>query len=354
MTLERTAVTLFLSYCIWASISVQAQQYVQISAEIELTGWRGDETDGEANAKTRTISVGCIAGTNEWRVEGDFIQGAESKWLFDGTNVYERVRSTSPTPTDVEERVTKSFGLAMVPFEVAKSNVTIRIWASGDGHPLGYAPVNLAWLAFCSGTYLKRDGRLVPLPVGDLHHTRDRFAYSDKTETFGDECGLPRTVELFTSKALYQASVYGFDQEYFFRDRYAESNKRIVSSLQEGVLTFHYAVSASTNFLGWNFPLRFEFFQNGRKYQQNGDSFCRGVGRVKSIRPSAKPEGLFVPSMQQTVVDWRFRDASKSVDAITYRSTNGFASPTNDPILQEKFAAKVQRMSLPPRQGRHE
>jgi len=89
--------------------------------------------------------------------------------------------------------------------------------------------------------------------------------------------------------------------------------------------------------------MKFEFFQNGRKHEQNGDWFCRGIGRVNSIGPSAKPESLFVPSMQQTIVDWRFRDATKSVDAITYTSTNAFAEPTNDPVLQGKFKKRVER-----------
>jgi len=320
-----------------------AAEFVEIAAEIELISHRVGETNDAASAKPRTISLVCITGTNEWRIDNDFVQGAEEKWLFDGTNVYNSLRISEPLSDETRDKIAKTSGLATVPAERAKPTLTIYIWGSRDGHPLGDLGVNIPWLAFCSGTYLRREGRLVPLPAGMLHNTRDRFAYTDKTESFPDAFGLPQIVELFTSRSLYQASEDDFDKESFFGDRYAESTKKTASTLQEGILTFHYAVAESTNFLGWNFPTKFEFFQNGRNYEQNGDWFYHGIGRVKSIRPSAKPEGLFVPSLQQTIVDWRFRDSTAKVDGIIYTSTNGFASPTNDPSLQSKFKAWVER-----------
>src|SRR5947209_642857 len=47
------------------------------------------------------------------------------------------------------------------------------------------------------------------------------------------------------------------------------------------------------------------------------DSECAGF-LIKSIRPSARPEHLFVPTMRQTIVDYRF------ANAIIYGSTNAF------------------------------
>jgi hypothetical protein len=44
----------------------------------------------------------------------------------------------------------------------------------------------------------------------------------------------------------------------------------------------------SDNTLGRNFPTKFEFFQTGRQYEQDGNWFCQGMGRVKSIRPTSK------------------------------------------------------------------
>jgi hypothetical protein len=59
--------------------------------------------------------------------------------------------------------------------------------------------------------------------------------------------------------------------------------------IQDGVLVFHYAVLESTNLLGLNFPLKFQFFQTGRQYEQDGNWFCQGVGRVNSVRASTNP-----------------------------------------------------------------
>jgi hypothetical protein len=140
---------------------------------------------------------------------------------------------------------------------------------------------------------LKSDDRLIPLPLGDLHHTRDRFAYTDKTTTFEDEFGLPRTIDRFVSKTLFLVSETAFDREAFFGDRYTEWTKKTAANLLEGAQMFHYAVTAATNFLGWTFPMEFECVQHGRKFEQNGDINWRVSGRVKSIRPSAKPKSLF-------------------------------------------------------------
>ena len=237
-----------------------------------------------------------------------------------------------------------SHPLGQAPFEVARSNLTINVWPSRDGNPLGDAGVNIPWLAFCSGHYLRREGQLVPLPLEPGRHTRDRFAYTDQTETFQDNFGLPRKVDLFLSRSLFMVSEIDFDKEAFRGDRSAEWIKKRAQNLEEGAHMFHFAVTESTNFLGWTFPTRFEFFQNARKFEPNGDWYWQGTGSVKSIRASAKPEGLFDTRMQQSIVDWRFRDPASSVNALTYTSTNAFLSPTNDPVLVEKLAKHVARV----------
>ncbi len=297
-----------------------AAQFVEIRAELEVIGYSLRDTNTQARTKPRTISSVCITGANKWRIEDDFVQGGEDKWFFDGTNVYNRLLNT------------------------------IYIWPSRDGLPLGGTAENMPWLAFCSGAYLKREGRIIPLPLeASLRHTRDRFGYTDKTTTFDDELGLPRTVDLFTSRSLYQASEDDFDREAFFGNRYTKWTKKTAASLREGVLTFHYAVTESTNFHGRNFPTEFEFFQNPRPYEQNGDWFFSGKGRVKSIRASTEPKGVFQPGMWQTIVDGRFRDAANQVYSIIYTTTNGFASPTNDPFLQEEFKASLKEVAEFPR-----
>jgi hypothetical protein len=323
----------------------RAPEFVEIVAEIEMMGWSGDPRDAPAKTNMITFSLACITGQRAWSIQNNLQGNAEEKWLFDGTNVYNSVRILKPMSDESRENFEARTRIAVVPFDRAQSNLTIRVWPSQDGHPLGDYGENLPWLAFCSGSYMKREGRLIPLPCSILRHTRDRFAYTDKTITFKDELGLPQSVSLFTSKSLLKASEDDFDRDYSFGDRYANFKSKIVSELQEGVLTFQYTVLETTNFLGRTFPTKFEFLQNGRTYEQNGNWFCRGTGRVKSIRPSAPPKSLFNPSLQQTMADWRFRDPAAKLNGITYTTTNSFLLPTNDPALQEKVQAQIERVA---------
>jgi hypothetical protein len=323
-------------FCLVFTIQNGAAQFVEISAAIDLISFRSGDTNAEATAKPGTISVICITGPGRWRIENDWSLNGVNKWFFDGTNVYKSLQIVKPQETSVR----KAGGLPSVPFDEARSNLTINIWPSPDGHPLGDEAVNIPWLAFCSGTYLKRQDRLIPLPAEMLRHTPDRYAYSDQTATFKDALGLPRSLDLFLSKSRYLISV-----EDFYRGwgtRYLERMKAAVTNLHQGTRTFHYSVTATTNFLTWTFPLRFEFFQQGRDFIQNGDWHKRGTGTVKSIREVAEPKSLFDPGLNQTIVDWRFRDEATGTDANLYTWTNAVTPQTNDTVLQEKFKQRIE------------
>lgn len=337
--LAQTFVALLL--CLAASAQTATGQFLEISAAIELTSYRSGQTDGEANAKPRLVSLRCITGTNLWRIESDWARGGANNWFFDGTNVYESLEVTRPPSEERQEKLQSASGFAPVSFEKARSNLTINIWPSADGHPLGDTFVNLTWLAFCSGAYLLREGRLIPLTCDILRHTPDRYAYSDKTETFPDALGLPRSVDLYLSKSLYLSSVEDFYKGW--GSRHLGWMRGNVTNLHEGVLTFHYSVTSTTNFLSWTVPLRFEFFQKGRDFIQNGNWFKRGVGTLISMREVARPKGPFNPDMQQTVVDWRFRDTTKGLDANVYSWTNAFVPQTQDSALQAKFKARIEQ-----------
>jgi len=115
------------------------------------------------------------------------------------------------------------------------------------------------------------------------------------------------------------------------------------TNIVEGALTFHYAVTATTNFMGSIYPLRFEFFQKGRDFLPNEGWFKQGVGRLKSIRVAEAPKGLFNAQSQQTIVDWRFQDSASGMNANTYTWTNEFTPRTDDPVLQTKFKARVDQ-----------
>lgn len=266
------------------------------------------------DSKPRIITVTCVTGPDTWRIENDYIKGANTHlWFYDGTNVYSMLEST------------------------------VNVWPSRDGHPLGMVSENIPGLAFCSGPYLKREGRLIPLPAAVLRHTRDRYAYTDRTTTFPDELGLPKTVDLFASEKMLRTSEDDFDPEAFFGNRYEAAKKQNMARMEEGKLTFHYEATETTNFHGHLYPTRFRFSQEGRDYQQNGDWTWQGTGTVKSIASCPKPEGLIKPNQKCTVEDNRFRDEDSEVDGIFYVSNNNFLAPTNDPALQREFSASIAR-----------
>jgi hypothetical protein len=93
---------------------------------------------------------------------------------------------------------------------------------------------------------------------------------------------------MFSSHALFLKSHTDWDKEHSFGDRYTEWNKKTALKIQDGVLVFHYNVLESTNLLGTDFPMKFELFQTGRQYEQDGNWVCQGTGCVKSIGPSSQ------------------------------------------------------------------
>jgi hypothetical protein len=193
-------------------LSLSNEHHVQISCTVDCLFYDSD-TPAESGAVRRSYLATCTLGTAGWRIDIDSIAGVATSWLFDGTNVYESLR---PLAAGFESAATKRLGLPTVPAGVASSNVTINVTPSVDGQPLGKYWVNIAWLAFCSGSYLKRPDRLVSPPIADLRYSPDAFAYADKTTVFDDELGLPTTIQLFASKSLFQTSV---TNQYFFGNR---------------------------------------------------------------------------------------------------------------------------------------
>ena len=117
------------------------------------------------------------------------------------------------------------------------------------------ASLNLPWFAFCSGPYLKRPGRSVPLPAPAAN--RAAFGFRDETKVFTDSLGLPERVDLFTSKRQTKCE---------------------------------YRVQQSTNVLGWNFPSAFTVLQNEPDQFDQWHRQLTATGRVTVIRPAASPD----------------------------------------------------------------
>ena len=344
-----SALQIFISlvcYLSFETTTAEAQDYVEITAEVELFSSQSNGSAAGTQRLDRRFSLVCIVGTNKWRIENNFSKNAQTKWLFDGTNIYDS-RLMTKAPSELITSDAKRKGLAVVPFEIARSNLTIGIDTASEGCSLGDVGVNIPWLAFCSGPFLRREGRVIPMPVAHVNSAPDGFASSDRTQTFDDELGLPMKVELFTSKSLYKSSVTRFNHDHFVNPQKATP---VESRLQDGLLKFSYTITASTNFMGWNIPLRFEYFQNEIRHDGTVERRYSGIGSVSLIRPSHEPESVFDLTMRQTVIDRRFRSADRAIGALIYDWTNAFAAPTNDPSLQKLFAEQAAQAEPRPSQ----
>lgn len=199
---------------------------------------------------------------------------------------------------------------------------------------MGNPGVNIPWLAFCSGTYLKGEGRLVPLVADMLRHTPDRFAYTDRTETFDDALGLPKSVQLFSSRELFERSTVDFHSGW--GDRYLDWDRRTAATLEEGILALDYQVMASTNFLGWNIPLEFRISQKPRPHMQNGNALYEATGRVESLRAiDSIPQSISDPRFSQTLVDYRFK-VGVARNSAKIRRIEPSVISTNEPAVNGK------------------
>jgi beta-lactamase regulating signal transducer with metallopeptidase domain len=330
-----------------ALFAAKAEQYVTLSAEIDyfLISYAADTNSATPGQLRRTNqwSAGLtgIIGTNEWQLDGNFSRNGRETWHFDGTTVCGGFRIVKSATEMFPEAATNTFLQGLFPTEPDASKITIHIYQAAGGYLPGRFSENIAWLAFCSGTYLKIPSRLVPLPVVDSHSTIYSFAYRDETDIFDDELGLPRAIRLFASRDLYESSL-----RQYYGGVIPQSSS--LPNFEDGPQKFQYRVLESTNVLGWHFPVRFEFQEDYPTVRWGKVAIMRGgSGRILSIQPSSRPPGLFNQTQHQTVVDYRFWDERKRVRGMSYEWTNTFLPRTNDPSLIARFASHVRSAPEP-------
>jgi hypothetical protein len=112
---------------------------------------------------------------------------------------------------------------------------------------------HLAWLAFCSGPFLKSEGHRLTAPFPPENRKR----YTDKTRLLAGPPDLPEQVEFYKTEG--------------------------------GSLLCAYYVLQSTNFYGWTVPVRFECEQY-RDYGPDPGRLSRRVtATVTSIRQAPEP-----------------------------------------------------------------
>jgi hypothetical protein len=226
-----------------------AAQFVEVTARLEITNWQYQAETGLPLKSTRTASVRCVVSTNEWLVEHQpRTNTTDSTWFMNRKLIRQINYNDEPASEDATFRSFRRYSRPASVFD------------NSDGYPAGELIVNVPWFAFCSGPFLRRSTRGVPVPVSAPD--RAAFGFTNETSIFADSLGLPR-------RAVFHAPT--------------------------GQIKCDFQVQQSTNLFGWNFPLAFTVVQN------EPDSFGKWnrqlmiAGLVTSIRrtqPIALPEDL--------------------------------------------------------------
>jgi hypothetical protein len=297
-------------------VFASAQECIQITAQITQTN-----VVKLGNQSYWTFPVTCSVWENQWRIDTGYVKNGIQSGFYDGTNVYSCLESVSGG----EARTNNNL-----------HSRTITISPSPGGHPLGNLGLNIPWLAFSSGSYLKLPNRILPLPVVDIPGSADSLSLVDKTTTFDEEGGLPKMVELLTSKERYLNSLS--DVRLFRNPRLLDAQLTQRFDLPDQLVRFRYVVETFTNFNGRSFPTLFRYFDYRRLNNSSNLSLvAEGVGKLISIRQVKAPAAanVFSTNGAQTVIDLRFRQRDKNLDGIIYAWPKAEVPSTNDPALQQ-------------------
>ena len=97
-----------------------------------------------------------------------------------------------------------------------------------------------------------------------------------------------------------------------------------------GFLVFHYAVLESTNVLGRSFPTKFEFFQTGRQYEQDG----------KQYFPQAQllcGEDLWRPLATRFLLKWPSLQAVQKAKPATLKTSYYINGSRSAKLLEQRL-----------------
>ena len=262
------------------SIGQSAAQFVELTADVQTVRWINSYKEKPPRVQIQNSRVRCVAGTNSWMIEMESGGMTQDAWWFTGSNIIahttllklptERLdlfRRNHPEMivgrgyTDVREALHNEPALGRALFAVDS------VYDCSD--------VNLAWLAFCSGPYLKQDGRFLNTPSTG-HEETLYDSRSDITTVFKDGLGLPTSIE------------------------FNSANQPIC----------HYRTVGSTNVLGWNFPLEFYSAQYRRNWKTQGwELHMTASGKLVSIAAGTEPR---VPTERQLEIEKSFGDSRGS------------------------------------------
>src|SRR5215471_3960546 len=154
-----------------------AGKFVDVTAEIEMHDWDywffsdqigkypGEEGTPSIFHENRTAH--CVIGSDSWMIETHFPTFNVTRW-FTGTNIIAYTLITKETPDSLIKGASEHAIAATTP-PAGQTYTTVQDSADGNpGRPVRVADLmgfdlqaTTSWLAFCSGSALKRDGRRI-------------------------------------------------------------------------------------------------------------------------------------------------------------------------------------------------
>jgi hypothetical protein len=244
-------------------------QCVEIRAQIETERWW--PTGVNVTESVNRI----VVATNAWLIETEKLG---QKWIrcFTGTNmILHNLTTGYPTkfPELYERNHPDQIGsIGRHTTTVVDSDGSFRAKTTDFPFWSGF-DVKGSWFAFCSGTFLKRPQRQIPLPQPDIFGLFSpasvaRPPFLDRTTTFPDALGLPASIDLLTTN--YETVLQYRAQPIAWSPNDWDPEK------------------GATNVLGWTFPLQFRLAQY--RSTTNGcelDWVARGrvisIGEVRAL-----------------------------------------------------------------------
>ena len=344
---------------IWAVAGIglmataHASPCVEVRLSVVQTNFRRTTLDSSTNATPARVvhrwTARCMVDRENWLIETTFMPGLLNTYFFDGTNVLQTSQVTRQIEPPEELRSLVRPRLHSGSTAKAVQSGWSFLTISPGEIPLDDLGSQLPWLAFCSGQYLRKPDRVVPLPTALARGYAATFGFKDDTVTFSDELGLPRSVRLLASAKLSKLAV-----KHESLVRVGKSSSEIRNAISphatfpDGFLKGRYQVLTHTNFGGWNIPTSF-MYENFSPMRTGGvmTTLTAGAG-VESIKASSEPTFTLSPTARYSVADYRFRSPAKTVDQIQYAITNGQVQPVTDPALRRVFDREVAKAPFDP------
>jgi len=245
------ACNVLLSISVLLPVPIRASDYAEITVELNSTWESGATTNRHSTTAT------CIVGDNNGFISGEFSRNAKvDYWLMDSNVIEHRTIINNMYIEQAKDAFTKRKSASPTVSYPNVGETFTTVHPSPIGQPVFRAVEGVVWLALCSGNYLKKTDRQIPMPMGPSSLA---FGYSDKTVLFDDPLGLPKSVALFATN---------------------------------GTLVCEYQVLKATNYFGRTFPLEFHATQWGNPARGSARSGSKSdvLGTVTSIKPGTLPE----------------------------------------------------------------